>query len=53
MKASTSKRARVELSGSEDPDSSIRSIDEATGGLDSGEESEIDRFLENESQISR
>ena len=51
--ASTSKRACVELSDSEDSDSSIRSIDEATGGLDSGEEREIDRFLENELQVSR
>ena len=51
--ASTSKRARVELSDSEDSDSSIRSIAEATGGLDSGEESEVDRLLENELQVLR
>lgn len=51
--ASTSKKARVEHSDSEESDSSVRSLDETTGGLDSGEESEIDRHLENESEISR
>ena len=51
--ASTSKRACVELSDSEDSDSSIRSIDEATGGLDNGEKREIDRFLKNELKVSR
>ena len=38
---------------SEDSDSPIGLIEEATGGLGSGEESELDRLLENESDISR
>ena len=50
---STSKKARVEHSDSEESDSSIGSIDKATGGLGSGEESELNRLLENESEISR
>ena len=48
------KRSRIEDYESEDSDSPIGMIEEATGGLDSGEEKELDRLLENnESDISR
>lgn len=51
MMASNLRRARIKDSDSEDSDSSIGLIEEATGGLDSGSESELDRLLENESDI--
>ena len=51
--ASSSKRTRVAESDSEDSDSSYEIAEEATGGLESGEESELDRALENESGLSR
>ena len=51
MMASNLRRARIKDSDSEDSDSSIGIIEEATGGLDSGSESELDRLLENESDI--
>ena len=51
--ASSSKRARVAESDSEDSDSPFEMAEEITGGLESGEESEIDRLLENESGLSR
>ena len=51
--ASSSKRPRVAESDSEDSDSSYEIAEEATGGLESGEESELDRALENESGLSR
>ena len=40
-------------SDSEDSDSPFEMAEETTGGLESGEESELDRLLENESDISR
>ena len=51
--ASCSKRMRVEDSDSEDDETLIGTIEDKTGGLDSGEESELDHLLENESNISR
>ena len=51
--ASSSKRARVAESDSEDSDSPFEIAEEITGGLESGEESELDRLLENESELSR
>ena len=51
MMASSSRRACIEDSDSEDSDSSIGIIEEAPGGLDSGSERELDRLLENESDI--
>ena len=51
--ASSSKRARVTESDSEDSDSPFEIAEEITGGLESGEESELDRLLENESELSR
>ncbi|XP_074638990.1 uncharacterized protein LOC141897342 [Acropora palmata] len=50
--ASSSKRARVAESDSEDSDSPFEIAEEITGGLESGEESELDRLLENESELS-
>ncbi|XP_067053107.1 uncharacterized protein [Acropora muricata] len=50
--ASTSKRARVEENESDDSDSSFDFIEENTEGMDSGEESELDRLLADESEIS-
>ena len=37
----------------EDSDSPFDIPEEATGGLENGEESELDRLLENESGLSR
>lgn len=51
--ASSSKRSRVAESDSEDSDSPVELLDETTGGLESGEESELDHLLANESDISR
>ena len=51
--ASSSKRPRVAESDSEDSDSPFDIAEEAHGGLESGEESELDRLLENESELSR
>lgn len=51
--ASCSKRSRIEDCGLLDSDSSIGVIEETTGGLDSGEESEFDRLQENESNTWR
>ena len=45
MMASSLRRARIKDSDSEDSDSSIGIIEEATGGLDNGSESELDRLL--------
>ena len=53
MRASCSERMRVEDSDSEDDETLIGTIEDKTGGLDSGEESELDHLLENESDISR
>ena len=50
---STSKRARVEENESDDSDSSFDFMEETTEGMDSGEESELDRLLADESGISR
>ena len=51
--ADCAKRSRIEDYESENSDSPIGMIQEATGGLDSGEESKLDRLLENGSDISR
>ena len=51
--ASSSKRPRVAESDSEDSDSPFEIAEETTCGLESGEESELDRLLENESELSR
>jgi len=51
--ASSEKRPRVEESDSDDSDSSFEFMEETTGGMDSGEESELDRLLIDESVISR
>ena len=51
--ASCSKRSRIEDCELLDSDSSIGVIEETTGGLDSGEESEFDRLQENESNTWR
>ncbi|XP_067045430.1 piggyBac transposable element-derived protein 4-like isoform X2 [Acropora muricata] len=50
--ASSRKRPRVEESDSDDSDSSFEIMEETTGGMDSGEESELDRLLIDESVIS-
>ncbi|XP_015774285.1 PREDICTED: piggyBac transposable element-derived protein 4-like [Acropora digitifera] len=50
--ASSGKRPRVEESDSDDSDSSFEIMEETTGGMDSGEESELDRLLIDESVIS-
>ena len=47
------KRLRIKDYESEDSDSSIGVFEEATGGLESDEESVLDHLLENESDISR
>ena len=51
--ASSSKRPRVAESDSEDSDSPFDIAEEAHGGLESGEEIQLDRLLENESGLSR
>lgn len=51
--ASNAKRLRLEDFDSEHSDSSVEEVNETTGGLDSGEESDLDRLLANESDISR
>ena len=51
--ASSPKRARLAESDSEHSDSPFEIPEEITGGLESGEESELDRLLENESELSR
>ena len=51
--ASCSKRMRVKDSDSEDGETLIGTIEDNIGGLHSGEESELDHLLENESDISR
>ena len=55
--ASCCKRSRVAESDSEDSDSPIALLEETTGGLESGEESgeesELDHLLANESDILR
>lgn len=51
--ASNAKRLRLEDFDSEHSDSSVEEVNETTGGLDSGEESDLDRRLANESDISR
>ena len=51
--ASTSKRARVEENESDNSESSLDLMEENTEGMDSGEESELDRLLLDESEISR
>ena len=51
--ASCSKRMRVGNSDSEDDEIFTRTMEDKTGGLDSGEESELDHMLQNESDISR
>ena len=51
--ASRAKRSRVEESDSDDSDSSFEIMEETTGGMDSGEESELDRLLIDESVVSR
>ena len=50
---SSSKRPRAAESDLEDSDSPFEIAEEATGGLESGEESKLDRLLENESERSR
>ena len=44
---------RVEESDSDDSENSIDLMGETTGGMDSGEESELDHLLADESEISR
>ena len=51
--ASSSKRSRVEESDSDDSESSFELIEETTGGMESGEESELDHLLADESEILR
>ena len=51
--ALSSKRVRVEESDSDDSENSIDSLEETTRGMDSGEESELDHLLADESEISR
>ena len=51
--ASTSKRARVEENESDNSESSLDFMEENAEGMDSGEESELDRLLLDESEISR
>lgn len=51
--ASTAKRSRTEQYDSDDSDCSFVVMEETAGGMDSGEESELDRLLINESDISR
>lgn len=54
--ACASKRPRMEQYDSDDSDDSDCSLvvmEETAGGMDSGEESELDRLLINESDISR
>ena len=51
--ASSSKRVRVEESDSEDWEKSVDLLEETTGGTDSGEESELDHLLADESAILR
>ena len=51
--ASTAKRSRMEQYDSDDSDCSLVVMEETAGGMDSGEESELDRLLINESDISR
>ena len=53
MMASGSKRSRVQEYDSDESDCSLGVMEETAGGMDSGEESELDRLLENESDISR
>ena len=53
MASRNAKRSRVEDSDSDDSDSSFEIMEETTGGMDSGEESELDRLLIDESVISR
>lgn len=49
---SCSKRPRLGESDLEDSDSPFEMTEETAGGLESGKESEFDRLLENESDIS-
>lgn len=51
--ASRAKRSRLEENDSDDSDSCFDFMEETTGGMDSGEESELDHLLANESEISR
>ena len=51
--ASSAKRSRVEENDSDDAESSFELIEETTGGMESGEESELDRLLADESEISK
>ena len=51
--ASNAKRSRVEDNDSDDSESSFELFEERTGGMESGEESELDRLLIDESEISR
>ena len=53
LTASTSRRQRVEKNDSDDSDSCFDFREETTGGMNSSEESELDRLLANESKISR
>ena len=50
---SCSKRPCLVKSDLEDSDSPFEMTEETAGGLESGKESEFDRLLENESDISR
>ena len=43
----------MEESDSDDSESSFELIEETTGGMESGEESELDHLLADESEISR
>lgn len=51
--ASDAKRSRVEENDSDDSESSFELFEETTEGMESGEESELDRLLIDESEISR
>ena len=50
---SYAKRSRLAEPDSEDSDSPVDLLEENTGALESGEESEVDHLLANESDISR